>query len=581
MKNMKKELTKDYALKHSTSHLMASAVKELYPKVKVTIGPPTDEGFYYDFDNLDISDEDLKKIEKKMRQIAEKNLEFSVKEISKVEAKKLLKNEPYKLELLKDIEGKITFYTHGNFTDLCEGPHVKSTKEIKHFKLMSIAGAYWRGNSKNKMLTRIYGVVFNTEKELKLYLELLEEAKKRDHKKIGKEMRLFTFSPLVGRGLPLWLPKGEIIKREIENFAIETEEKAGYVRVSTPHLAKKELYLQSGHLPYFEEDMYPSMKMDDGIYYLKAMNCPHHHLIYNSEPRSYKDLPLRIAEYGTCYRNELSGTLAGLLRVRMLSMNDAHIYCTKDQIEDEIKSTLELIKFYFETFGFNDYYFRLSLWDPKNKDKYIHEPKNWEYTQEILRKLLKKLKVNFVEVEGEAAFYGPKIDVQFKTVLGREESMSTIQLDFAAKTKFDLKYADKENKENSEVFVIHRAPLSVHERFIAFLIEHYSGNFPLWLSPEQVRILTITDRSNKYAEDIYNKLKEEGFRVDLDTKSHSISKKVREAQVAKVNYMITIGDKEIDKKTLAIRTRDGKVKFDVKLDTFIKDLKKEIQTKSR
>ncbi len=578
-REMAKKEFKDYSLKHSTAHILASAIKELYPKAKCAIGPPTEEGFYYDFDNLDITDDNFKAIEKKMRQIAEKGLTFEKTEATAAEAKKLLKDEPYKIKILKDVEGPITFYKHGSFNDLCEGPHVKSTKEIRHFKLTKLAGAYWRGDSKNKMLTRIYGVTFKTEKELKDYLVMIVEAKKRDHKLLGKQMQLFTFSDLVGKGLPLWLPKGEILRRELETFAIEEEEKAGYVRVATPHLGKKELYEKSGHLPYYKDSMYPEMTMDDGTYYLKAMNCPHHHIIFGSRLRSYRELPLRIAEYGTVYRNELSGALAGLLRVRMLSMNDAHIYCTKDQIESEMKAVIAMTQNYFKLFGLTNYYYRLSLWGPKNKDKYFNEPKNWEYTQDILRKVLKDAKVEFEEVEDEAAFYGPKIDIQFKTVLNREETMSTIQLDFVAKKNFDLKFTDKDSGENKEVFVIHRAPLSTHERFIAFLIEHYSGNFPLWLNPEQVRVMALTDRNNKYAEAIYKKLKDAGVRVTLDVKSHAIGKKVREAQLEKVGYMLTLGDKEESKKALAVRTREGKVTYDVKLESFIKDLQKEIADK--
>ncbi|MBS3134059.1 threonine--tRNA ligase [Candidatus Woesearchaeota archaeon] len=407
-----------------------------------------------------------------------------------------------------------------------------------------------------------------------------EEAEKRNHIKLGRELGIFMISDLVGKGLPIWLPKGNIIKEEIEKLVKEKEEKAGYIRVTTPHLGKKELYLKSGHLPYYKDSMYPEMEMDDGKYYLKAMNCPHHHLVYKHEIRSYRDLPLRIAEYGVCYRNELSGTLAGLLRVRMLAMNDAHIYCTKEQIENEFKNVIKLVQEYYEIFELRDYWFRLSKWDPKNKEKYINEPENWEYTENILRKVLKELDVKFFEVEDEAAFYGPKVDIQFKAVTGREETMSTIQLDFAAKERFDLTYQDKDGTENKDVFVIHRAPLSTHERFMAFLIEHFAGKFPVWLSPVQIRILSIADRNVRYARDVLKKLSIEGFRVELDDRNESISKKVKDAQLQNIPLTITIGDKEIENKTLAVRTLDGKMKYGMKISEFLKIIRDNLENKN-
>jgi len=567
-------------LRHSTSHVLAQAVKELFPKVKLGIGPSTEEGFYYDFDKKDgFTNDDLRKIEKKMQEIIDKDLKIKKIEVTKQKAKEMLQNEPYKLELLGELSGKVTFYQQGDFFDLCKGPHINSTGEIKAFKLMKIAGAYWRGSEKNPMLTRIYGTAFFNQEELKTFLELIKEAERRDHKKIGKEMGIFMISDLVGKGLPIWLPNGEIIKSEIEKLAIEMEDKAGYIRVKTPHIAKQELFIKSGHLPHYEDTMYPKMKMDDGTYYLKAMNCPIHHLIYNHDVRSYKDLPIRIAEYGTMYRNELSGTLSGLLRVRMLTMNDAHIYCRKDQISTEIESLIKLIKQYYKIFGLKDYYVRLSLWDPKNKEKYINEPKNWQYAENELRKLLRKLKINFIEAKNEAAFYGPKIDFQFKTVTGREETLSTIQLDFAAKSRFNFKYFDKDGTANREVFVIHRAPLSVHERFMAFLIEHYAGKFPLWLAPVQVKLLTVNDRNKKFAKQVYKDLKDNNIRVKLDDRSESIGKKVRDAQIDRVPLVVTIGDKEVESNTLAIRTLNGNVKFGVKVNDFVETTVKEIQDK--
>ena len=535
-------------LRHSVAHLLAAAVLELHPDAKRTIGPAIENGFYYDFEfSNPISEEDLPKIEAKMREILPAWDQFTRSEHTPAEAKKEFHNNPFKIELIEEFSKdgkKLSFYKSGNYTDLCRGGHVSSMKKVKaeSFKLTKLAGAYWRGSEKNQMLTRIYGLAFATKKELDEYLKQQEEAEKRDHKKLGREMELFMTHELVGKGLPIWLPKGEIIKREIENFAVDTERKAGYQRVSTPILAKKDLYIKSGHIPYFQESMFPEMVLDDGTYYLKAMNCPHHHLIYGHKTRSYRDLPLRISEYGVCHRYELSGTLAGLLRVRMLTMNDAHIYCRKDQIESEFEGVIKLVVGYYKSFGLENYYFRLSLWDPNNKEKFISEPENWEYTENVLRDVLKKNNVKFVEAKGEAAFYGPKIDIQLKAVTGREETISTIQLDFAAKKKFGLKYADKDNTENNEVYVIHRAPLSTHERFMAFLIEQYAGRFPLWLSPVQIRILTVADRFNDYA----NKLKEEfeknNLRVEIDSTAESIGKKVFEAQNEKIPLIITVGN---------------------------------------
>lgn len=564
-------------LRHTAAHVLAHAVKELYPNALPTIGPAIEDGFYYDFYNLDIKEEDLPKIEAKMKEIIKKDLKLERKEKTKKEAKDFFKKNKFKLDIISELkEGEITFYEQGTFTDLCRGGHLESTGKVKAVKLMKLAGAYWRGDSKNEMLTRIYGTAFFSQKELEEYLEMLKEAEKRNHIKIGEELKLFTHFDLVGKGLPILLPKGDIIRREIENFAISVEESNNYVRVSTPHIAKKELFMKSGHLPYYKDSMYPVMKMDDGEYHLKAMNCPLHHLIFSKLVESYRDLPLRLAEYGQCYRNELSGTLTGLLRVRSMKMNDAHIYCSKDQIEKEIENVLLMIKDYYKIFGFKNYSFRLSLRDPANKIKYIDEPKNWDYTEAVLRKVLNKLKLPFVEVKDEAAFYGPKIDVQMKNVYGREESMSTVQLDFAAKSRFDLKYDDANGKKNSDVFVIHRAPLSTHERFLAFLIEHFAGRFPIWLSPVQVKIVTINERNVEFANHVKEELRKNKIRVEVDERGESVSKKVRDAEVEKVGYIITIGDKEVEKQTLALRTRDGKVKFGVKVEDFIKELKEKI-----
>ncbi len=551
-------------LRHSAAHLLAAAVLEIYPDTKNTIGPSTDEGFYYDFDfRTPISEIDFPQIEQKMREIVKKWNKFEKIDISKDEALKQFEQNEYKKELILEISGKdekITLYKSGDFVDLCRGGHANNPREhLKHFKLLSIAGAYWRGSEKNKMLTRIYGTAFFTKKELDEFLLQKEEAKKRDHRKLGKELDLFFIDDIVGKGLIMWLPKGTILRDQIESLAREKELQYGYKRVITPHIAKEELFLRSGHLPYYRDSMFPAMKMDDGDYYLKAMNCPHHHTIFNHKSHTYKDLPVRFAEYGTCYRNELSGTLAGLLRVRGMAMNDAHIYLRKDQIKEEFKAVISLTQEYFEIFGLKKYWFRLSKWDPEHTEKYINEPENWQYTEEILRQVLTELKVDFLEAMDEAAFYGPKVDVQFKSAIGREETMSTIQLDFAARKRFNLRYVDADGTEKNDIFVIHRAPLSVHERFLAFLIEHYAGAFPFWLSPVQAVVIPIAERHNEYANKINSQLIKSGIRSEVDTRSESMQKKIKLAQNQKINYMIIIGDKEIETDNLSVRSRSGQI----------------------
>jgi threonyl-tRNA synthetase len=572
-----------FKVRHSLSHLLATAVLEKYPETKLGIGPVIENGFYYDFDfKKPISESDLLSLEGKIRELIKEKISFKKKLITPIQGRKLFKKAPYKLQLANELikaKKPLSIYISGKFTDLCSGPHVKNTSEINPdaFKLMSLAGAYWKGSEKNPMLTRIYGVAFGTKKELEEYLKNEEEAKRRDHRKIGKEMELFCFDDLVGKGLPLWLPNGTIIKDEIEKLAVEMEEKYGYLRVSTPHLAKEEMYIKSGHLPYYKDSMYPPMKIDDGTYYLKAMNCPHHHVIYRSKPRSYKELPLRLAEYGTVYRNELSGTLAGLLRVRSLQMNDAHIYCAKDQIEDEFKRVLELTLYYFKIFGLNDYSFRLSKWGPKNKDKYVNEPSNWKYSEDILRKILKGLKVKFVEASDEAAFYGPKVDVQLKSIVGREETMSTIQLDFAAKKRFNLTYKDKSGRENNEIFVIHRAPLSTHERFIAFLIEQYAGEFPVWLAPIQTEILPVSEKQSAYTKQLYEKLRQQNVRVHLSDDNETLGKRIREAELKKIPYILVAGERESKSGTVNVRSRRKEQLGEMDFEKFSKDVKKEIE----
>ncbi len=580
-----KENKKIENIRHSLAHLLAAAVLKKYPGTKLGIGPTIENGFYYDFLlPKPISNEDLPELEKIMKEFIKSNLPFSGRKINPREAKKLFKDQPFKLELIQEFsqsKKQLKIYKTGEiFVDLCRGGHVKNTKEIdpEAFKLTHLAGAYWRGNEKNPMLTRIYGLAFLTKKELQDYLELQEEIKKRDHREIGKQQKLFTFNEeLVGPGLPIWLPAGTIIREELEKLAKEMEEKYGYQRVATPHIARQKLFEISGHLPYYADSMFPPMKLDDANYYLKAMNCPIHHLIYKSEIRSYRDLPLRLAEYGTVYRNELSGTLAGLLRVRMLSMNDAHIYCRADQIQEEFAQVLKLILFYFKVFGLKNYSFRLSRWDPKNKEKYINEPKNWRLSEEALRQALKSLKLDFFEAKNEAAFYGPKIDIQYRTLSGREETISTVQLDFVAKKRFQLKYIDKNGQENNEVFVIHRAPLSTHERFIAYLTEHFAGNWPTWLAPIQVRIILVNKNLLKYAQKILNFLKENKIRGEIASEKETVAKNIRQGEIDKIPYLLVVGEKEKKNNTVNVRKRHQKETQELKIEEFLKIILEEIK----
>ncbi|OHA58262.1 MAG: threonine--tRNA ligase [Candidatus Vogelbacteria bacterium RIFOXYD1_FULL_44_32] len=572
--------------RHTLAHLLAATILELYPDAKNTIGPAIDNGFYYDFEfTSPLSENDLVKIETKMREILPSWSQFKHREVTDKEAKVIYTNNPYKLELIDEIVAKgepITLYTIGNFTDLCRGGHSEAPNtdiDPAGFKLDRLAGAYWRGDSNNTMLTRIYGLAFDNQVELEDYVAKREEAEKRDHRKLGKELNLFFVDDTVGKGLIMWLPNGTIMRNEIEKLAIAMEDKGNYQRVSTPHLAKEELFLRSGHLPYYKDGMYPPMVMDDGTYYLRAMNCPHHHTIYLHLPHSYRELPIRYAEYGTVYRNELSGTLAGLLRVRGLAMNDAHIYCRKDQIKDEFKNVMALVMEYFKIFNLSDYWFRLSKWSPEHLDKYINEPANWDFAETVLREVLVELGVKFTEVEDEAAFYGPKVDVQFKSAIGREETMSTIQLDFVAKTRFGLTYIDNEGKDNNEVFVIHRAPLSTHERFMAFLIEHYAGAFPTWLSPVQVAILPVAEAHDKFAEEVVTKLKEAGVRVEYLASGDSLGKRIRSVKTSKVPYFVVIGDKEKDSGNLTIENRAGD-KEEILTEKLVEKLQTEIKNRS-
>ncbi|HMH31844.1 MAG TPA: threonine--tRNA ligase [Puia sp.] len=567
---------------HSTAHLMAEAVESAFPGVKFWVGPPVENGFYYDMDLGDrhISEEDLRKLEVKMAELAKQNNIYVRKEIPKAEAVAYFKEkgDEYKLDLLQNLkDGEITFYTQGNFTDLCRGPHIPNTGFIKAIKLTNIAGAYWKGDEKNKQLTRIYGISFPNQKELDEYLLMLEEAKKRDHRKLGKEMSIFTMDEDVGPGLILWMPNGTIIIEELEKLAKETEEKGGYKRVVTPHIAKEQLYLTSGHLPYYQESMYPPMELDGQKYYLKAMNCPHHHKIFAAEPKSYKDLPYRLAEYGTCYRFEQSGELFGLMRVRCLHMNDAHIYCSKAQFAQEFKAVNEMYLKYFKIFGIDKYVMRLSLHDPaKLGQKYVNEPKLWLETEEMVRNVLKETGTPYVEVHGEGAFYGPKIDVQIWSTIGREFTLATNQVDFAQGPRFKLEFTNNENHAETPL-IIHRAPLGTHERFIGFLLEHYAGKFPLWLAPLQVKILPISDKFMEYAQTLLQSLKNADIRAEIDDRSEKIGKKIRDTELAKVPFMLVIGEKETNEKMISVR-RQGKGDLGTRdLESFIQDAKHEIR----
>jgi len=571
---------------HSSAHLMAEAVESMFPGVKFWVGPPVDHGFYYDMDLGDrqITEEDLSKLEVKMAELSKQNNAYIRKSVSKADAVKYFteKGDEYKLDLISNLnDGEITFYTQGKFTDLCRGPHIPSTGAIKAIKLTNIAGAYWKGDEKNKQLTRVYGITFPTQKELDEYLVMLEEAKKRDHRKLGKELGIFTMDDDVGQGLPLWLPNGTIIIEELEKLAKETELAGGYKRVVTPHIAKESMYLTSGHLPYYADSMFPPMELDGTKYYLKAMNCPHHHKIFATGKKSYKDLPYRIAEYGTCYRYEQSGELFGLMRVRCLHMNDAHIYCSREQFPDEFRAVNEMYLKYFKIFGIEKYVMRLSLHDPaKLGQKYINEPELWLETEDLVRRVLIDSNIPFVEVKGEGAFYGPKIDVQIWSAIGREFTLATNQVDFAQGRRFHLSYTNQQD-EHETPLIIHRAPLGTHERFIGFLLEHYAGKFPTWLAPVQVKILPISDKFMNYAESVLQTLKKADIRAEIDDRSEKVGKKIRDTELAKVPYMLILGEKEVSENQVSVRKQGGKGDLGaISLSEFTNRLQSEITERS-
>jgi threonyl-tRNA synthetase len=572
-------------LLHSTAHLMAQAVKKLWPDSQMTIGPVIENRFYYDFDIAGtFSDQDLSDIEDEMRNITKKNYEVLRHDLHRDDAIKIFSdlNENYKVEIINDIESsdQISAYKQGDFIDLCRGPHVPFTGNIKYFKLLTTSGAYWRGDENNKMLQRIYGTVFSSKSKLKDYLYFLEESKKRDHRKIGKELEIFTFDDEVGPGLPLWLPNGGVILNELELLAKETEDKHGYHQVRTPHLTKGDLYKKSGHLDLYKDAMYPAMDIDGTDYYVKPMNCPHHHKIYSASPKSYRDLPYRISEYGTCYRYEKSGQLFGLMRVRSMQMNDAHIYCSEDQFSAEFLDVCKMYLEYFKIFGIEKYEMRLSLHDPKGLGKkYIDEAELWVETESIVRNALIEGDINFIEIPGEAAFYGPKVDVQVWSAIGKEFTLATNQVDFAIPKRFDLTFMDNEGKDKTPL-CIHRAPLSTHERFVGFLIEHYGGDFPVWLSPVQIAILPVSEKTNDYAYAVQNKLKISGFRTIVDDKPDKIGSKIRNTEIGKIPIMLILGEKEAKNNTVSIRRRFIGDEGELSIDKLINDVSLEIKKRS-
>lgn len=568
-------------LRHSTAHLMAQAIKRLYKNVKLGVGPVIENGFYYDIDlEESITPEDLPKIEKEMKKIVNENLEIVRKVVSREEAIQMYKEigDEYKLELIEAIPENetVTIYEQGEFFDLCRGVHVPSTGKIKEFKLLSIAGAYWRGDSDNKMLQRIYGTAFFTKAELDAHLKMLEEAKERDHRKLGKELGIFAINQLVGQGLPLWLPKGATVRRTIERYIVDKEISLGYDHVYTPVLANVDLYKTSGHWDHYHEDMYPPMDMGDGEeLVLRPMNCPHHMMIYKNSKHSYRELPIRIAELGTMHRFEMSGALSGLQRVRGMTLNDAHIFVRPDQIKDEFKRVVTLIMEVYKDFNITDFSFRLSYRDPEDTKKYFDDDEMWEKAQSMLKSAMDDLGLDYFEAEGEAAFYGPKLDVQVKTAIGKEETLSTIQLDFLLPERFDLTYVGEDGKPHRPV-VIHRGVVSTMERFVAYLLEEYKGAFPTWLAPVQVQVIPVSPEIHfDYAKTVQEELKKAGIRVELDARNEKMGYKIREAQVQKIPYMLVVGDKEMEEKAVNVRKYGEQKSETMAFDTFLAQIKQE------
>ena len=581
----KENVDKLEKMRHSASHVLAQAVLKLYPDAKLGIGPAIENGFYYDFEFSEpLAEEDLPKIEKEMRNIIKQNLPIVQIFMKRKEATEYLTKtgQNYKLELLEGIpDEELSFFITGDndFADLCRGPHVSSTKEIGSIKLLKTAGAYWRGDEKQKMLTRIYGTAFETKEELKAYLELQAEAEKRNHRILGKQLQLFAIIPEIGQGLPVWLPRGYRMRRILEDYMLDLERDAGYEHILTPHISKETLFQISGHLGFYKDSMYAPIEVEDEKYYLKPMNCPSGIMVYKLEPKSYRDLPYRLGEFGTVYRYEKSGELHGLQRVRGFTQNDAHIFCTQEQLEGVIDETLDLLDTFYKDVGFNNYKFRLSLSDwEKKKDHYAGDPEKWKIAEETLRKVLQNRGIEYEEIPGEAAFYGPKIDVQAVNVFGKEDSVSTIQLDFNLPERFDVKYIDEDGTEK-QPFMIHRALIGSFERFFAFLIEHHGGDFPLWFTPEQVYIIPISEKHNDYAKKVYEEFKNAKLRVSLDDRNKSMQSRIRDAEKMKIPYIVIIGDKEVETETISIRTRKTKDQGLMKIQEFIDTLKEEIRTK--
>ncbi|MER3473088.1 MAG: threonine--tRNA ligase [Armatimonadota bacterium] len=579
---MAQTMTDLETLRHSTAHLMAQAVCELFPGTKLAIGPPIEDGFYYDVDPPQpITGEDLPRIEERMREIAERDLPIERIEMPRIDALKLVRElgQDYKVQIIEEIpeEETISFYRQGDFIDLCRGPHVERTSQIKHFKLLSIAGAYWRGDARNKMLTRLYGTAWFTEEELQDYLQRMEEAKRRDHRKLGRELGIFLISPEVGSGLPLWLPKGAILRDTLETFLKKEQLKRGYLPVVTPHIGKLDLYKTSGHWYKYQESMFHPIQVENEEYMLKPMNCPHHIQIYKSETRSYRDLPLRLAEFGTVYRYEQSGELGGLTRVRGFTVDDSHIFVTPDQLEDEFKNVVDLVLYVFERLGLEEYHARVGLRDPKS-DKYVGSNEAWEQAQRAILQAVEHMGIQYTVAEGEAAFYGPKLDFLAKDCLGRMWQLGTVQVDYTLPERFDLEYIGPDGQPHRPV-MIHRAPFGSLERLIGILIEHYAGAFPLWLAPVQVIVLPIADRHVPYAQQIRQQLEEHGFRVGVDARNEKTGFKVREAELQKIPYMLVVGDRDVSNQTVSVRKRSAGDQGAMTLDAFIARLRAEMEGK--
>ena len=572
-------------LNHSCAHLMAQAVKHLYPNAKFWVGPVVEEGFYYDMDlgNTVLTEEDIEKISKEMKKIAKDGKKIIRHEISKQEALEMFKDDPYKVDLIENMpeDEVITCYSQGDFTDLCRGPHVDNVKLLKNFKLLKFSGAYYKGDSKNKMLQRVYGVCFDTPEALEKHLAELEDAKARDHRKLGKDLGIFMFSDLVGKGLPMWLPNGFIVRRSLVDYIMDKEISLGYQHVMTPSIGNVELYKTSGHWDHYKDDMFPKMELDDEAYVLRPMNCPHHMMMFKNRLHSYRDLPIRIAEIANDFRYEASGAVCGIERTRAFTQNDSHIFCRPDQIESEVKGVIDLILDVYKDFGFKDFKFRLSLRDTKNVDKYFGNDELWEKSENALRTILKNTGHEYYEAEGEAAFYGPKIDVQVRSAIGHDETLSTVQLDYQLPERFELEYINEDNEKVRPV-VIHRAILGSLDRFIAFLLEETKGYLPLWLAPHQVNIIPVNNNYHlEYAKEVENLLKNKGIRVNLDDREEKVGYKMREAIMSKYPYILVLGDNEVTNKTITYRTSQSEEKVTITLDEFVNKVKEEIENKTR